>query len=53
MGGLDAFSAGVTALIGPGFRRMNPFCIPFSITNMGGAMAAIDTGLMGPNYSIR
>ena len=33
-------------------RKMNPFCIPFAITNMGSAMLAMDTGLMGPNYSI-
>lgn len=31
---------------------MNPFCIPFAITNMGGAMLAMDIGFMGPNYSI-
>lgn len=31
---------------------MNPFCIPFAITNMGGAMLAMDVGFMGPNYSI-
>lgn len=31
---------------------MNPFCIPFAITNMPGALLAMDTGFMGPNYSI-
>ncbi len=35
-----------------GHRRMNPFCIPFAINNMGGAMLAMDLGFMGPNYSI-
>lgn len=35
-----------------GFRRMNPFCIPFAITNMSGALLAMDVGFMGPNYSI-
>jgi hypothetical protein len=25
---------------------MNPFCIPFAITNMGGALAAMDIGFM-------
>lgn len=35
-----------------GHRKMNPFCIPFSITNMGGAMLAMETGFMGPNYSL-
>lgn len=31
---------------------MNPFCIPFAITNMSGAMLAMDLGFMGPNYAI-
>ena len=31
---------------------MNPFCIPFAITNMAGALLAMDLGFMGPNYSI-
>ena len=35
-----------------GHRRMNPFCIPFAITNMSGALLAMDLGFMGPNYSI-
>jgi len=52
MGGMDAFAGGVTNLTLQGYRKMNPFCIPFSITNMGSAMAAMDLGFMGPNYSI-
>ena len=35
-----------------GFRRMNPFCIPFAIINMSGALLAMDVGFMGPKYSI-
>jgi 3-oxoacyl-(acyl-carrier-protein) synthase len=35
-----------------GFRKMNPFCIPFAITNMSGALLAMDIGFMGPNYAI-
>lgn len=31
---------------------MNPFCIPFAIHNMGGALLAMDLGFMGPNYPI-
>ena len=31
---------------------MSPFFIPYAITNMGGALVAIDCGFMGPNYSI-
>ncbi|PIA34701.1 hypothetical protein AQUCO_03700170v1 [Aquilegia coerulea] len=52
MGGLSAFSTGVEALTLKGFKKISPFFIPYSITNMGSALLAIDTGLMGPNYSI-
>eukprot|EP01023_Acetabularia_acetabulum_P045619 TRINITY_DN4634_c0_g2_i3.p1 TRINITY_DN4634_c0_g2~~TRINITY_DN4634_c0_g2_i3.p1 ORF type:complete len:377 (+),score=57.23 TRINITY_DN4634_c0_g2_i3:2-1132(+) len=52
MGGFTAFTDAVTALANSGHRKMNPFCIPFSITNMGGAMLAMDLGFMGPNYPI-
>ncbi|KAL8263895.1 hypothetical protein R6Q59_022025 [Mikania micrantha] len=52
MGGLTAFSTGVEALVQKGFKKITPFFIPYSITNMGSALLAIDTGLMGPNYSI-
>ncbi|CAL1386553.1 unnamed protein product [Linum trigynum] len=52
MGGLTAFSGGVEALVQKGFKKMSPFFIPYSISNMGSALLAIDTGLMGPNYSI-
>ena len=51
MGGMSAFTGGCTSIL-TSYRKMNPFCIPFSITNMGSAMLAMDTGLMGPNYSI-
>lgn len=51
MGGMSAFTGGCTAIL-ESYRKMNPFCIPFAITNMGSAMLAMDTGLMGPNYSI-
>lgn len=52
MGGLSAFSNGVESLVQKGYKKMSPFFIPYSITNMGSALLAIDTGLMGPNYSI-
>jgi len=35
-----------------GYKKMNPFCIPFAITNMSGALLAMDLGFMGPNYAI-
>ena len=34
------------------YRKMNPFCIPFAITNMSSALLAMDLGFMGPNYNI-
>ncbi|XP_057966801.1 3-oxoacyl-[acyl-carrier-protein] synthase I, chloroplastic-like [Malania oleifera] len=52
MGGLATFSNGVEALISKGYKKITPFFIPYSISNMGAALLAIDTGLMGPNYSI-
>ncbi|KAI6702030.1 hypothetical protein NL676_011166 [Syzygium grande] len=52
MGGISVFSNGVEALVQKGYKKITPFFIPYSITNMGSALLAIDTGLMGPNYSI-
>lgn len=52
MGGMQMFSGGVEALVKEGFKRVNPFFVPFIITNMGGALLAIDLGFTGPNYSI-
>ncbi|CAG9461682.1 unnamed protein product [Pedinophyceae sp. YPF-701] len=51
-GGFTSFADAVEAQNTRGFRKMNPFCIPFAIINMPGAMLAMDTGLMGPNYPI-
>ncbi|GAB4228215.1 MAG: beta-ketoacyl-ACP synthase II [Chlamydiales bacterium] len=52
MGGMGVFSENVIAAHEKGPRRINPFFIPFTITNMAGALIAIDTGFMGPNYSV-
>lgn len=52
MGGLTVFQDGVKALVQKGAKRITPFFIPYAITNMGGAMLAIEKGFMGPNYSI-
>ncbi|MBS0615838.1 MAG: beta-ketoacyl-ACP synthase II [Verrucomicrobia bacterium] len=52
MGGMTAFSDGIEALIKQSFKRISPFFVPYIITNMGGALLAIDLGFMGPNYSI-
>lgn len=34
--------AGVTNLVQKGYKKMSPFFIPYAITNMGGALVAID-----------
>lgn len=52
MGGLTVFQDGVKALVEKGYKKITPFFIPYAITNMGGALVAIDQGFMGPNYSI-
>ena len=52
MGGMSVFVDGVQALLEKGHRKVTPFFIPFIITNMGGALLAMDLGFMGPNYSI-
>ncbi|NGX57363.1 MAG: 3-oxoacyl-[acyl-carrier-protein] synthase 2 [Chlamydiae bacterium] len=52
MGGLDMFYRAAETLKDKGAKKMSPFFIPFTITNMGGAFLAIDYGFMGPNYSV-
>lgn len=52
MGGMQCFYDGVETVLTKGFKRLTPFFVPFIITNMGGALLAIDLGFMGPNYSI-
>ena len=53
MGGMSIFYDGVETILNKGgYRRLTPFFVPYIITNMAGALIAIDTGFMGPNYSI-
>jgi 3-oxoacyl-[acyl-carrier-protein] synthase II len=52
MGGMSVFVEGVQTLAAKGNRRVTPFFVPFILTNMGGALLAMDLGFMGPNYSI-
>ena len=47
-----SFSDGVLTVAQKGYRRLTPFFVPFIITNMAGALLAIDLGASGPNYSI-
>ena len=52
MGGMQSFQEGVETLNEKGYRRLSPFFIPQIITNMAGALVAIDLGFQGVNYSI-
>ncbi len=52
MGGMTTMTEGMRTILEKGIKRMSPFSLPFSMTNMGSALLAIDHGLMGPNYSI-
>ena len=52
MGGMSVFVDGVHAMKDKGPKRVTPFFIPYILTNMGGALFAMDLGFMGPNYSI-
>jgi len=52
MGGMKVYSDGVQTLLEKGYSRITPFFVPYIITNMGGALLAIDLGFQGPNYSI-
>ncbi|NGX46667.1 MAG: 3-oxoacyl-[acyl-carrier-protein] synthase 2 [Chlamydiae bacterium] len=52
MGGMNVLYDGTQTIIEKGHKRLTPFFIPYIITNMGGALLAIDIGFMGPNYSI-
>lgn len=52
MGGMGVFSKGVDTIEKKGFKRLTPFFVPYIITNMAGALLAIDLGFEGPNFSI-
>ncbi len=52
MGGMISFSKGVETLITKGVKRLTPFFVPYIITNMAGALLAMNVGFKGPNYSI-
>jgi 3-oxoacyl-[acyl-carrier-protein] synthase II len=52
MGGMHTFEEGVVTLNEKGVRRITPFFVPYIITNMAGALLAIEYGFMGPNYPV-
>ena len=52
MGGMHTYNANVEAMVKAGPKRVSPFFIPYVITNMGGAILAMELGFKGPNYSV-
>jgi len=52
MGGMKSFSDGLETILKRGYKKLTPFFVPFIITNMGGALLAIELGFQGPNFSI-
>ncbi|KAH9713743.1 Beta-ketoacyl-(acyl-carrier-protein) synthase I [Citrus sinensis] len=51
MGGLRVLNDGFEA-IKVSYKKMSPFYIPYSLTNMASAVLAMDLGSTGPSYSI-
>ncbi|XP_071723575.1 3-oxoacyl-[acyl-carrier-protein] synthase I, chloroplastic-like [Rutidosis leptorrhynchoides] len=53
IGGLTTMQSANEALfVKGGYKKITPFFIPYTISNMGSALLAIDLGLRGPCYSI-
>lgn len=52
MGGMEVFADNAQLLASKGFKRVSPFFIPMSITNMGSGMVAMRLGWRGPNWCV-
>jgi 3-oxoacyl-[acyl-carrier-protein] synthase II len=52
IGGVDAFQENVQKYTKMGPRRISPFFIPMSITNLQSGFIAMEYGFEGPNFSI-
>lgn len=52
MGGMSVYLDNIKVLFERGHTKLSPFFIPYTLTNMGGALLAMDLGFMGPNYCI-
>ncbi len=52
MGGIEIFTENAGLLTTKGPKRVSPFFIPMSITNMGAGMVGIRLGWRGPNWSV-
>jgi len=52
MGGIEVFTENAALLETKGPKRVSPFFIPMSITNMASGMVAMRLGWRGPNWSV-
>lgn len=52
MGGMQVFYDNSVMMETKGYRKITPFFVPYILTNIGGALLAMDFGFMGPNYSV-
>lgn len=52
MGGIEVFTENAGLLVTKGPKRVSPFFVPMSITNMGSGVAAMRLGWRGPNWSV-
>ncbi len=52
MGGIETFTENAGALVTKGPKRVSPFFVPMSITNMASGMVAMRLGWRGPNWSV-
>mmetsp|Transcript_2997 Transcript_2997/g.9179 ORF Transcript_2997/g.9179 Transcript_2997/m.9179 type:complete len:463 (+) Transcript_2997:83-1471(+) len=50
MGGLNIYQEAIAKMVAK--KKLSPFTVPYTITNMGSALLAIDVGFTGPNYSV-
>src|SRR5262245_45628947 len=50
MGGIEVFTENAANLVTKGPKRVSPFFIPMSITNMASGMVAMNLGWRGPNW---
>ncbi|KZV38487.1 3-oxoacyl [Dorcoceras hygrometricum] len=51
MGGMKIFHDSFQDML-ISYKKISPFALPFTTTNMGSSVLAMDLGWMGPNYSI-
>jgi 3-oxoacyl-[acyl-carrier-protein] synthase II len=52
MGGMEVFTENAVSLVNKGHKRVSPFFVPMSITNMGSGMVSIRLGWRGPNWAV-